>query len=131
MIKIEPMEVAVPDAVLADLRERLERIRWPQSFPEMGWDYGTNTEYMRELLDYWLHKFDWREQEARINQFPHFKADVDGIGVHFMHVEGKGPDPMHLFMMHGNPRSWATMLRIMPMLLVCSARRSGRATRTA
>ena len=116
-MKIEPMQVAVPDAVLADLRERLMRIRWPRSFPEMGWDYGTNTEYMRELVDYWLDGFDWRQQEARINRFPHYKADVDGTGVHFMYVEGRGPDPMPLFMMHGYPWSWATMLRIMPMLV--------------
>jgi len=102
-IAISPMKVHVPDSLLDDLRQRLERTRWPQSFPEMGWDYGTNTEYMRELVDYWLHTFDWRAQEERINRYPHYKAQVDDIGVHFMHIPGKGPNPMPLFMMHGYP----------------------------
>ena len=71
-ISIAPMKVQVPQAVLDDLRQRLEHTRWPQSFPDMGWDYGTNTEYMKELVDYWLNRFDWRKQEERINQYPHF-----------------------------------------------------------
>lgn len=64
------MKVHVPQAALDDLRRRLENTRWPQSFPAMGWEYGTNTEYMRELVDYWLHGFDWRAQEEQINQLP-------------------------------------------------------------
>ena len=115
-ITITPMKVQVPQTVLDDLRQRLERTRWPQSFPDMGWDYGTNTDYMKELVDYWLTRFDWRQQEARINQYPHYKAQVDDVGVHFMHIPGKGPNPMPLFMMHGYPWSWATLLRIVPLL---------------
>src|ERR1700691_4087947 len=114
--RIVPMRVQVPQAVLDDLRQRLERTRLAQSVSEMGWDYGTNTEYMKELVDYWLNRFDWRRQEERINQHPHFKAQVDDIGVHFMHIPAKGPNPMPLLMMHGYPWSWATLLRIVPLL---------------
>ena len=115
-ITITPMKVDVPQAVLDDLKQRIRNTRWPQSFPDMGWDYGTNTEYMKELADYWVNTFDWRKQEARINQYPHFKAQVGDVGVHFMHIKGKGPNPMPLLMMHGYPWSWATLLRIVPML---------------
>ena len=115
-VQIEPMEVRVPQDVLDDLKQRLARTRWPRSFPEQSWDYGTNTDYLKELVDYWLNTFDWRKQEERINRYPHFKAQVDDVGVHFFVAKGKGPNPMPLFMMHGYPWSWATLLRIVPML---------------
>ena len=105
---IQPFELAVPQSDLDDLKDRLRRTRWPQSFDEQGWDYGTNTAYMKELVDYWINEFDWRRQEAHINQYPQYKADVDGIGVHFMHIPGKGPNPRPLCMGHGSPWSWAT-----------------------
>ena len=116
-MKIEPYQLNVPQDVLDDLQARLRRTRWPQSFPEQGWDYGTNTEYMRELVDYWMSDFDWRKQEAHINQYEHFKAQQDDIGVHFMHIRGRGPEPTPLLMLHGYPWSWATFLRIIPMLV--------------
>jgi len=116
-MRIDPFSVQVPEEDLDDLRDRLRRTRWPRSFPQMGWDYGANTEYMKELVSYWLEGFDWRAREAEINRYPHFKADVDGIGVHFMHIPGRGPDPTPLCMLHGYPWSWATFLRIIPMLV--------------
>ncbi|MEO1996632.1 MAG: epoxide hydrolase N-terminal domain-containing protein, partial [Planctomycetaceae bacterium] len=79
-MKIEPYQVNVAQDVLDDLQDRLRRTRWPQSFPEQGWDYGTSTEYMRELVDYWIHQFDWRRQESHINQYDHFKAQYDDVG---------------------------------------------------
>ncbi|MCH2125672.1 MAG: epoxide hydrolase [Pirellulaceae bacterium] len=115
-VRITPYELNVPDELLTDLHDRLRRTRWPQSFPEQGWDYGTNTDFMRSLVDYWLNDFDWRKQEAAINQYEHFKAQVDDVGVHFMHIPGKGPDPTPLLMLHGYPWSWATFLRIIPLL---------------
>lgn len=116
-ISISPYQLNVPQETLDDLHDRLQRTRWPQSFNEQGWDYGTNTQYMMELVDYWLNQFDWRKQEALINQYEHFKAQVDDVGVHFMHIPGKGPNPMPLCMLHGYPWSWATFLRIIPMLV--------------
>ena len=116
-VTIEPYQLSASDELLADLKQRLQRTRWPQSFPEQGWDYGTNTEYMKSLVDYWINEFDWRKQEAEINQYPHYKADVDGLGVHFMHIPGRGPNPTPLCMLHGYPWSWATFLRIIPRLV--------------
>ena len=93
---------------------------WPGSggpeIPGSGWDYGTNLGYMKGVVDYWLNTYDWRKEEARLNQFPQFKADVGGLGIHFIRAEGKGPDPMPLLMLHGYPWSVATLYRIIPML---------------
>ena len=142
-LSIAPYQLHYPQSHLDDLHDRLGRTRWPQSFPEQGWDYGTNTEYMRELVHYWRDEFDWRKQEAHINQYEHFKAtvpcqlgvdahtgesvasipadstgdDAFDVGVHFMHIPGRGPNPTPLLMLHGYPWSWATFLRIIPMLV--------------
>jgi len=88
---LEPFRIAVPDAVLADLRERLARTRFPDEIPDSGWTYGTNLAYLRELVAYWRERFDWRAAEARLNALPQFRARVGGLGIHFIHVRGRSP----------------------------------------
>ncbi|MBI2765700.1 MAG: epoxide hydrolase [Chloroflexi bacterium] len=100
-----PFSIAVPDADLADLRERLARTRWPDPIPGTGWDYGADVGYMRELCDYWRTAYDWRKHEAALNQYPQFRCEVDGVDLHFWHVRGKGPDPVPLLLVHGWPGS--------------------------
>ena len=113
---IRPMKIDVAQAVLHHLRERLARTRWPEAMPEGGWSRGVDLGYMKDLVAYWLDEYDWREQEARLNRLHHFKADVDGLGIHFIREEGKGPNPLPLLMMHGYPWSFVMMLKILPML---------------
>jgi len=103
MTTIESMTIHVPQDVLDDLRERLARTRWPEAMPEGGWSRGVDLAYMKDLVAYWLDEYDWRAQEVRLNRLHHFKANVDGLGIHFIREEGKGPNPMPLFMMHGYP----------------------------
>ena len=116
MTKVEPYTIDVPQDVLDDILERLRRTRWPNEIPGTGWQRGTDLSYMKELVRYWLEAYDWRTEEARLNRFAHFKADVDGLGIHFIKEEGRGPDPMPLFMMHGYPWSFTMLLKIIPML---------------
>ena len=113
---ITPFKVEVPDKVLQDLNERLARTRWPDEIPGSGWDYGSNLDYIKELVEYWQTKFDWRAQERLINSFSHFKTDVDGLGIHFIHEKGKGPNPMPLVITHGWPGTFFEMHKIIPML---------------
>ena len=68
----QPYRIDVPDAAIADLRDRLDRTRWPGEIEDGGWAYGTNLAYLRELCDYWRDGFDWRAQEARLNAMPQF-----------------------------------------------------------
>ena len=72
--------------------------------------------YVKELVEYWRTTFDWRARERAINAFQHFRADVDGLGIHFIHERGQGPDPLPLIVTHGWPGSFAEMLEIIPML---------------
>jgi len=106
----------VPDAALADLRERLVRTRWPDQAPGEPWAYGTDLAYMRDLVDYWCHRFDWRAQEARLNAFPQYKVPLHGIEVHFLQVPGQGPAPCPLLLLHGWPGSVFEFLELIPRL---------------
>jgi microsomal epoxide hydrolase len=107
----------VSEAVLADLRERLERVRWPDQPPGgEPWQFGTDLEYLHELVGYWRDAFDWRAQEAALNAFPQFVARVGGIDLHFLHVRGVGPKPMPLLLSHGWPGSVWEFHKIIPML---------------
>ena len=98
MSHIEPMTIDIPQTVLDDLRQRLERTRWPEEVPEGGWNRGVDLKYMKDLVAYWLDEYDWRAQEQALNQYQHFRANIDGLRVHFIHHKGQGPNPMPLFM---------------------------------
>ena len=113
---VQPFNVHVPESALEDLRERLDRTRWPDEIPDSDWDYGSNLAYIKELVDYWRTGFDWRTQEATINAFANFRANVDGTGVHFIHERGKGPNPIPLIATHGWPASFFEMYKIIPLL---------------
>lgn len=114
--RVRPYEVHVDDATLDDLRERLARTRWPDQVTGAGWDYGSDVDYLRELCAYWADGFDWRAQERAINELEHFRAETDGLGLHFVHERGTGPDPTPLLVLHGWPSSFLQMLRIIPLL---------------
>ena len=113
---VQPYKIEIPDSVLDDLKSRLERTRWPDELPGTGWDYGSNLDYVKELVEYWRTKFDWRAQEKLINSFSHFKSEVDGLNIHFIHEKGKGPNPMPLVITHGWPGTFFEMYKVIPML---------------
>ncbi|HQT80024.1 MAG TPA: epoxide hydrolase, partial [Rhodopila sp.] len=108
--------LAVPDTAIADLRARLAMTRFPDQAPDEPWAYGTDLDYMRTLVSYWKDSFDWRAQEAALNAYPQFKVPLHGIDVHFLHVQGQGPSPMPLLLMHGWPGSVFEFLDIIPRL---------------
>ena len=113
---VQPYKIEIPDSVLNDLKSRLERTRWPDELPGTGWDYGSNLDYVKELVEYWRTKFDWHAQEKLINSFSHFKSEVDGLNIHFIHEKGKGPNPMPLVITHGWPGTFFEMYKVIPML---------------
>ena len=112
----ESFAVTISQATLDDLRDRLARTRWTDEVTGAGWDYGTNRAYLKELTRYWGDRFDWRAQERAINAFPHFRASVDGVGIHFIHERGTGEHPLPLVLLHGWPSSFWQMLKVIPLL---------------
>lgn len=113
---VEPFEITTSDAALDDLRERLARTRWPDEVEGAGWDYGTSLPYLRELVTYWRSRFDWRAQERRLNALHHFRARVDGFGLHFVHERGRGPRPLPLLLVHGWPSTFWQLAPLIPLL---------------
>jgi pimeloyl-ACP methyl ester carboxylesterase len=111
-----PFTIAVPDAVLEDLAERLARTRLPVDVDNADWRFGVEGGYLKELLEYWQNDYDWRAKEREINAFPQFMSDIDGVPIHFMHVKGKGPDPMPLLLHHGWPWTFWDFHKVIGLL---------------
>ena len=113
---MEKFVIDTPAEVLDDLRERLVRTRLPDEAEGGGWLLGTDLGYVRELVDHWLHRFDWRAVESRLNEFSHYRTVIEGIPVHFVHRPGRGERPMPLLLSHGWPSTFAELLPLAPLL---------------
>jgi pimeloyl-ACP methyl ester carboxylesterase len=110
--EIRPFRIEVSQAELDDLRDRLDRTRWPGEVPGIGWTRGVPLDYLKDLADYWADGFDWRGQEARLNEFPQYVTTIDGQNVHFLHVRSPEPDAMPLIICHGYPGSVVEFMSI-------------------
>jgi pimeloyl-ACP methyl ester carboxylesterase len=115
-MNVQPFKIAIPQSTLDDLRERLARTRWPDEVEGAGWGYGTNLDYLKSLVAYWQHEYDWRKQEATLNRYTQFRAEIDGLSLHFIHERGKGPKALPIILTHGWPDSFYRMYKIIPML---------------
>jgi pimeloyl-ACP methyl ester carboxylesterase len=102
---VEPFRIAVGDAELADLRSRLVRTRWPERETVDDWSQGIPLAYVQELCRYWADGYDWRAREERLNRFPQFRTELDGLGIHFVHARSPEPDALPLVLTHGWPGS--------------------------
>src|SRR5262245_51636797 len=87
----KPFRIAVAQAVLDDLQERLARVRWPDDTPGEPWKFGTDSSYLKSLCSYWQRDYDWRPHESELNRFRQFKVPLDGIELHYIHEVGEGP----------------------------------------
>ena len=111
-----PFAIQVPDEVLADLRARLDRVRWPDEAPGAGWAYGTDLAYLKQLVAFWREGYDWRANEARLNAYRQFTVPIADVDLHFIHEPGLGPDPLPLLISHGWPGSVVEFHKLIPML---------------
>jgi pimeloyl-ACP methyl ester carboxylesterase len=102
---VRPFKMHVPDPVLIDLRRRLAEANWPDQLPGTTWEYGADIKKVRELADYWQKGYDWRAQEAKINQFDQFTTEIDGQQIYFIHQRSPRPDAIPLMLIHGWPGS--------------------------
>jgi epoxide hydrolase len=110
--RIRPFRVDIPQADLDDLRERLHRTRWSDELPGVGWSRGVSLGYLKELAGYWADGYDWRKQEAELNQYPQFTTTIDGANVHFLQVRSPEPDALPLILTHGWPGSIVEFLDV-------------------
>ena len=112
----KPFRISVPDETLREIRDRVANYKWHYMPDDGGWDYGTNMSYLQELCAHWLDEFDWRAQEEKLNRFPQFTSNIDGMDIHFIHEKGSGPSPTPLLISHGWPGSVAEFQNVIEPL---------------
>ncbi|CCF65173.1 epoxide hydrolase family protein [Nocardia cyriacigeorgica] len=114
---IRPFRIDIPQADLDDLHERLARTRWSaHRLPGEDWKRGVPLDHLKELADYWRTEFDWRAQEAALNEFPQFLTEIDGLDVHFVHVRSPEPDAIALLLTHGWPNTFVEFSKTIGLL---------------
>jgi pimeloyl-ACP methyl ester carboxylesterase len=109
--EVRSFRIDVPQD-LDDLRDRLDRVRWAEELPGVGWDYGVPVAYVKELVEYWRAGYDWRAWEATLNQHPQFTTQIDGQRIHFLYVPSPEPNALPLLLTHGWPGSVAEFLDV-------------------
>jgi pimeloyl-ACP methyl ester carboxylesterase len=115
-VRVDPFSIRVEEQVLSDLRARIRNTRWPGQVPGTGWDQGTDLDYLSEVLAYWAGEFDWRARERELNAFGHFRAELDGVRIHFVHERARRGPGIPLILSHGWPSSFAELLPLVPLL---------------
>jgi pimeloyl-ACP methyl ester carboxylesterase len=110
--QIQPFRVHVGDEVLDDLRRRLRATRWPDAETVDDWSQGIPLAYVQEVCAYWSEQYDWRKGEARINAFPQFRTEIDGVGIHFLHLRSPHENALPLVITHGWPGSVVEFLKV-------------------
>jgi pimeloyl-ACP methyl ester carboxylesterase len=110
--RVTPFRIEVQDAELRDLRERLGRARWPEEATVEGWLQGVPRSYMQDLCSYWAERYDWRATERRLNAVPQFVTEIDGLGIHFVHVRSSHSGALPLIITHGWPGSVVEFLKV-------------------
>ena len=113
---IKPFTVAIDDTQLQDLARRLAHTRWPERETCQDWSQGMPLEYTRELADYWAGDYDWRRFERRLNSWPQFTTDIDGMEIHFIHRRSPRADALPLVISHGWPGSVAEFHKVIDAL---------------
>src|SRR3954470_2963924 len=107
---LRPFRIDIPQADLDDLHRRLVATRLPRPAPADTWDLGTPNSYLRETVEYWRTGFDWRKQEARMNQFPHYLTEIDDQTIHFVPGPSAEPVSTPLLLVHTYPGTFADFL---------------------
>jgi pimeloyl-ACP methyl ester carboxylesterase len=102
---IRPFRADVSDEAVADLRRRLQATRWPDKETVTDSSQGAQLANLQDLVRYWATDYDWRKGEAKLNAFPQFMTQIDGVDVHFIHVRSRHPNALPLIITHGWPGS--------------------------
>jgi epoxide hydrolase len=110
--QLTEFQIEVPETELRDLRERLERTRWPEEETVEDWSQGVPRAYLRDLCGYWAERYAWRATETRLNALPQFRTAIDGLGIHFLHVRSQHADALPLIITHGWPGSIIEFLKV-------------------
>ena len=113
---IRPFHVSTPEAELTDLRRRINATRWPDRETVTDASQGVQLAFLQALARYWATEYDWRKVEAKLNSYPNFLTEIDGLDIHFMHIRSIHEDALPLIVTHGWPGSPIEQLKIIDPL---------------
>jgi pimeloyl-ACP methyl ester carboxylesterase len=113
---MQQFKIEISEDEINDLKERLFKTRWPGEVINEGWKKGVPIAYLKKLVDYWQNKFDWKKQEALLNEYPQFITEIDGQNIHFLHIRSGDPNATPLMLIHGWPGSFADFLKVIEPL---------------
>jgi hypothetical protein len=116
-MSIIPYTIAIAQADLDDLKERLAHVRWTNELPGVGSDYGVSLDSVKRLVKYWQESYDWRIWEAKLNAYPQFTTTIDGQNIHFLHVRSQEDNALPLILTHGWPMSVVDYLNLIDALV--------------
>jgi hypothetical protein len=115
-IPIRPFKVTTSEEVLADLRRRINATQWPERETVADTSQGVQLATMQKLARYWATEYDWRKAEAKLNSYPQFITNIDGLDIHFIHVRSKQSNALSVIITHGWPGSVLEQLKIIELL---------------
>lgn len=100
---ITPFTYRTPQAAMDDLKRRLSETRWPEHETGRQWDQGPPLAAMQDLIAYWRTQYDWGRIDAELSSWPQFKTEIDGLGIHFIHIRSRHEKSLPLILTHGWP----------------------------
>ncbi|ANB75890.1 epoxide hydrolase [Paraburkholderia phytofirmans OLGA172] len=113
---IREFRIEIPQSELDSLKQRLRDVRWPEEEPVHDWTQGVPLAKAKALIDYWRDHYDWRRIEARLNFFPQFLTEIDGLDIHFHHIRSPHAEALPMIMTHGWPGSTIEFLKVIEPL---------------
>ena len=114
---VRPFSFHASDAALADLKRRVAATQWPEQETTGDDTQGVRLATMQKLAAYWASDgYDWRKAEARLNAYPHFVTNIDGLDIHFIHVKSRQPNALAMVITHGWPGSVLEQIKIIDPL---------------
>ena len=114
---ITPFQIAVPEEQLHDLRRRLAETRWPEPATVSDWSQGVPLHDLQALCAYWRAEHDWRATEVRLNRWPQYLTDIDGLTIHFFHLQSSSPSAVPMILTHGWPGSFLEFEEVVEQLV--------------
>ena len=115
--RVTPFQVAIDPLAIQDLKARLVATRWPTAETVGDWSQGVPLAKAKALIDYWAHTYDMGRVQRQLNAYPQFRTEIDGLGIHFLHVRSKHPDALPIIFTHGWPGSVFEFLELINPLV--------------
>ena len=116
MALVNEFKINFPKAEIEDLKTRIRNSRWPERETVDDWSQGVPLDYLKDLTDYWSSDYSWFKTQDRLNEIPQFETDINGLSIHFMHIQSPHKNAKPILITHGWPGSVIEFLKVIEPL---------------